>query len=76
MPTAKKSDKSPQPGERVRVYVDESMIDEPAEIVREDKGEIIVHVWPDADSRTVLRARWFPNQEEATTHGHLGAWPE
>lgn len=76
MPTAKKSDKSPQPGERVRVYVDGSMIDEPAEIIREDRGAIVLHVWPDSEARVAMRARWFPTEGEATAHGYGAAWPD
>lgn len=74
MPISKK--RTAQPGDRVRVYVDESMIDEPAEVIREDRDGVIVHVWPDSDSRVAMHVRWFATQEEATAHGHLGAWPD
>lgn len=77
MPAAKKSDSSPRPGERVRVFVDSSMIDEPAEIIREDKGDLVVHLWPDTDERSVMSGvKWFPNVDEATAHGARGAWPD
>ncbi len=77
MPTSKKSDRSPLPGERVRVYVDSTMIDEEAEIVREDRGDLVVHLWPDSDERTVMSGvKWFPVEQEARAHGAKGAWPE
>ncbi len=77
MPTSKKSDRSPQSGERVRVFVDSTMIDEEAEIIREDRGDLVVHLWPDSDQRTVMSdVKWFPTEEEARAHGAKGAFPE
>lgn len=76
MPTAKRREPVPAVGDDVRVYVDASMIDEPARIVRVEEDHVIVHVWPDSDERTKLGAYWFPTEEQATAHGYLGAWPE
>lgn len=76
MPAAKKAERAPKVGDRVRMYVDESMIDEPAEIIRVEKDDIVVHVWPDSDARIAMYARWFADEKGATAHGRRGAWPD
>lgn len=77
MPAAKKTERTPSVGDRVRVYVDASMIDEPGEITRIGKGgEIGVHLWPDSPERVALSdVQWFATDREATAHGVRGAWP-
>jgi hypothetical protein len=78
MPAAKKSERAPKLGDRVRVFVDASMIDEPAEIIRVGRdSEIGVHLWPDSPERTALSGvQWFADEAGAVAHGQKGAWPE
>lgn len=77
MPAAKKTERTPQIGEDVRVFIDASMIDEPGRIIRVGKGgELGVHLWPDSGERVALSGvQWFATEREATAHGAKGAWP-
>lgn len=76
MPAAKKTERTPKVGDRVRVYVDESLIDEPGEIIRVEKDRIVVHVWPDSDEHVAMFAYWYADEKGATAHGWRGAWPD
>lgn len=78
MPAARKTERTPKLGDRVRVFVDTSMIDAPATIIRVGRdNEIGVHVWPDADEVFALSGvQWFGTEGEATAYGIKGAWPE
>jgi hypothetical protein len=76
MPAAKRGERTPRVGDRVRVYVDATMIDESATIIRVDRDRVAVHVWPDLDARVAMHARWFADEKGATAHGAGGAWPD
>ncbi len=75
MPAAKRAERAPKVGDRVRVYVDATLIDEPAEIIRVEKDHIVVHAWPDSNARVAFRVHWFADEKSATAHGWRGAWP-
>lgn len=75
---ARKTSSAPLIGDRVRVFVDASMIDEPGEIIRVGRGgEVGVHLWPDEPTRVSMSGvQWCATQSAALAHGVRGCWPE